>query len=104
MSKYGNKKSGGFDSLKELGRYRELQLLERAGKIQGLTRQVRFDLLPAQYDGKKCIFRGVYYVADFTYWQDGKFIVEDCKGFRTEVYKIKAKMMYYFHRIRIKET
>lgn len=104
MSKYHNKKSGGFDSLRERGRYRELQLMERAGKIQGLSRQVRFELLPSQYDEKKCVFRGVSYVADFTYWEDGRFIVEDVKGVKTDVYRIKAKMMYYFHHIRIKET
>lgn len=103
-NKYGNKRSGGFDSLRERGRYKELQLMERAGKIQGLERQVRFGLLPAQYEDGKCIFRSVSYIADFTYWKDGRFIVEDVKGMKTDVYRLKAKMMYYFHHIKIKET
>lgn len=103
-NKYGNTRSGGFDSLRERGRFRELQLLERAGKIQGLQRQVRFDLIPAQYDGDKCIYRSVSYVADFTYWENGKFIVEDVKGMKTDVYRLKAKLMYYFHHIKIRET
>jgi len=104
MSKYHNTKSGGFDSIKERRRWKELQLLQKAGQICGLDRQVRFDLIPAQYEGKKCIYRGVSYYADFTYWENGVFVVEDCKGFRTDVYKLKAKMMYYFHHIKIKET
>lgn len=103
-SKYKNDKINGFDSLKEFKRYHELLLMEKAGKIQGLTRQVRFELLPAQYDGKKCVYRGVSYYADFTYWQNDKFVVEDCKGFKTKDYILKAKMMYYFHHIKIKET
>ena len=104
MSKYGNQKWGGFDSKKERLRYQELLLLEKAGKIQGLTRQVRFELIPSQYDGKKCVERACNYIADFTYWKDGEFIVEDCKGFRTKDYIIKRKLMYYFRNIRIKET
>lgn len=105
MSKYNNKKVNGFDSLREMGRYQELQLMERAGKIQGLERQVRFDLIPNQYDDNgKLVYRGIYYKADFTYWKDHQYIVEDCKGFRTKEYQIKKKLMYYFHRIKIKET
>lgn len=103
-NKYHNQKSGGFDSKKERIRFAELQLMERAGKIQGLTRQVRFELLPNQYLGKKCIFRSRAYVADFTYWIDGEFVVEDCKGFRTDIYKLKKAMMYDKYKILIKET
>ena len=103
-NKYGNTRSGGFDSLRERGRFRELQLLERAGKISGLERQVRFELIPAQYDNGKCVFRAVNYFADFTYWQDGKFVCEDVKGMKTDVYKLKAKLMYYRYHIKIKET
>lgn len=105
MSKYNNKKVAGFDSIREMARYQELQLMERAGKIQGLDRQVRFDLIPNQYDDNgKLVCRGIYYKADFVYWQNHVFIVEDCKGFKTKEYQIKKKLMYYFHRIKIKET
>lgn len=103
-NKYHNKKVNGFDSIKEFRRYQELQLLEKAGKIQGLARQVRFDLLPSQYEDKKCIFRGVSYYADFTYWKNHEFVVEDAKGFRTKEYQLKKKMMYYFHHIKIREV
>lgn len=104
-NKFGNKKGSGFDSKKERLRYAELQLLERAGKIQGLTRQVRFELIPAQYDSKgKCIERSCSYIADFTYWENDRFVVEDCKGFRTKEYVIKRKLMLNNLKIRIRET
>lgn len=105
MSKYNNRRTNGFDSIREMNRYQELKLLERAGKIQGLDRQVRFDLIPNQYDDNgKMVYRGIYYIADFVYWQNHVFVVEDCKGFKTKEYQIKKKLMYYFHRIKIKES
>lgn len=105
MSKYGNRKINGFDSVREFNRWNELKLLERAKKIQGLERQVQFDLLPAQRDDNgKVIFRAVTYHADFTYWENGQFICEDVKGFKTKEYILKAKLMYYFYHIKIRET
>lgn len=104
MSKYGNIKtttSDGIthDSIKEANRWCELKLLERAGVISDLRRQVKFELLPKQ--GKS---RAVHYIADFVYIKDGKQIVEDVKGFRTKEYKLKKLMLLYFHGIKIKET
>ena len=104
MSKYHNQRRGGFDSIRERKRYGELKLMERAGMISGLTRQVRFELIPAQYHNGKCLERSCSYYADFTYWKDGRFIVEDCKGFKTDVYRIKKKLMLERHGIVIKET
>lgn len=105
QNKFGNKKINGFDSMKEYSRYQELKLLERAGKIQGLSRQVPYELLPAQRDENgKLIFREIVYKADFTYWQDDQFVVEDVKGYKTPEYKLKAKLMYYFYHQKIKET
>ena len=104
-NKYGNRKTNGFDSVKEFKRYQELQLLERAGKISGLTKQVAFELIPKQYDDNgKFLFHGITYIADFAYWKDGRYIVEDCKGFKTKEYMIKKKLLYYFRHIKIKET
>ena len=104
MSKYGNRKIKApdgqvFDSVKEYHRWGCLRLMERAGKISDLKRQVRFELIPKQ-DGE----RAITYVADFTYMEDGKLVVEDCKGFRTDAYKMKRKLMLWVHGIRIKET
>lgn len=108
-----------FDSIKEADRYFSLYVLERAGKIKNLRRQVKFELLPTQYetfprysdktgkrltDGKRAIEKGCTYIADFVYEENGKTIVEDAKGFKTEAYKIKKKMMLYFHGIKIREV
>ena len=104
MSKYGNVKtvtSDGIkhDSIKEANRWCELKLLERAGVIKDLDRQVKFLLIPKQ-EGE----RPVYYIADFVYTENGKKVVEDVKGVRTKEYKLKKKMMLYFHGIKLKET
>jgi len=118
MSKYHSRKITRdgitFDSVKEYLRYCELSLLERAGTITDLQRQVKFVLLPAQYrqlfDRKahkwktRCVEREVCYIADFVYQQDGKTVVEDTKGVRTTDYIIKRKLMLYIHNIQIKEV
>lgn len=78
--------------------------MERAGLIQDLKRQVQFELIPSQKEDGKVVERPVVYKADFTYYQDGKYIVEDAKGYRTPEYKIKRKLMLYVHGIRVKET
>lgn len=122
MSKYYSKKVtiGGrtFDSRKEAARYQELSLLQKAGAISGLELQKRFELIPAQYeayarygkngqrlkDGRRCVEKAVFYVADFTYYRDGVLVVEDTKGFRTKDYILKRKMLLYFHGIKIHEV
>lgn len=119
VNKYRNKKvtRNGitYDSKKEADRHAVLRLLERAGKISDLQRQVKFVLIPAQYEpdtvgkrggGKKgkLIERECSYIADFVYEENGKKVVEDTKGFRTADYKIKRKLMLFMHDIRIKET
>jgi hypothetical protein len=88
-----------FDSVKEYHRWGCLRLLERAGRISDLKRQVKYELIPKQNGERAC-----YYIADFTYYEDGKLVVEDCKGFRTDAYKIKKKLMLWVHKIKIKET
>lgn len=93
-----------YDSVKEYSRHQELLLLERAGAIQGLKRQVRFELIPSQrYDGK-VVERPVYYIADFVYEENGQRVVEDTKGYRTKDYILKRKMMLYLCGIRIREV
>ena len=105
MNKYKNIKtttSDGIvhDSRKEAQRWCELKLLERAGKIKDLQRQVKYELIPKQ-DGE----RACYYVADFVYHnaETGKKVVEDTKGKKTKEYIIKRKLMLYIHGIRIRE-
>ena len=93
-----------FDSAKEAKRYKELKLLEQAGVISDLELQKKFILIPTQQRNGKIIERSCTYTADFCYMQNGEYIVEDCKGMRTEVYKIKKKLMLFIHGIIIKET
>ena len=103
MNKYRNKRTDGFDSKKERDRYYELLLLQRAGRICALSRQVPFELTPKRRVGKKLIRESVY-IADFTYWEDGHFVVEDCKGFRTKEYNLKKKILLDKYGYLIRET
>jgi hypothetical protein len=110
-SKYGNRKTTlngvEFDSHKEAQRYAQLRLLERAGRITNLRCQVKYILIPAQRDEKgKLLERECFYVADFVYFDLtlGREVVEDAKGYRTDTFKLKKKMMLWFHGIQITET
>ena len=107
-NKYHNKKtrtSDGVehDSQKEARRWMELQLLQRAGDIADLKRQVTFELIPRQ-DGE----RACHYIADFVYsdLKAGKVVVEDVKSEATrkdKAYIIKRKLMLYLKGIKIHE-
>jgi len=86
-----------FDSLREARRYRDLKLLERAGRIHSLRLQVPFDLeVAGETIGK--------YVADFTYQEGDQEIVEDSKGFATPLYRWKKRHVEAQYKIKIKET
>lgn len=103
-SKYGNRRLTApdgqkFDSVKEYHRWGCLRLLERAGAIKDLKRQVKYELIPKQPGERAC-----NYIADFTYIENGELVVEDVKGMKTDAYKIKKKLMLWVHGIRIKET
>lgn len=69
-----------FDSQKEANRYLDLLVLQRAGLIQDLHRQVKFELQPS-YKKKGKTIRAIYYIADFAYYDTfkGQKIVEDTK-------------------------
>lgn len=120
-AKYGNNKivieDNTYDSMKEYRRYLDLLMLEKAGEIEDLRRQVKFVLIPAQREpdtvGKrggikkgKLLEREVAYFADFVYKdvKSGEIVVEDTKGMRTKEYIIKRKLMLYVHHIKIKEV
>lgn len=94
-----------YDSKKEAVRASELQLLQEAGKISDLKEQVEIELIPPfSYEGKA--HRGIYYRADFTYTEDGRHIVEDVKGYKTDTYRMKKKMLLqrYGRFIKFRET
>jgi hypothetical protein len=87
-----------FASKKEAARYQNLQFQQRAGEITELKTQVPF----------KIEINGVLvckYVADFTYINKaGKTVVEDVKGVKTPIYKLKNKLMLVVLGINILET
>ena len=86
-----------FASKKEAARYGELKLMARAGEIVGLELQPRF---PIAVNG----VRICAYVGDFQYIQEGRFVVEDCKGYRTREYQIKKKLVFAVYGVAILET
>lgn len=92
-----------FDSVREADRWRMLRLMEQAGQITDLKRQVRRELIPAQYIDGRCAERAITYTSDFEYRRGDKLICEDVKGIRTAEYVIKRKLMLYIHGIRITE-
>lgn len=104
-SKYGNRRTmvdgAVFDSAKEARRWQELVLLERAGKITDLERQVAYSL---EVNGVEICT----YIADFRYRQGKKLIVEDVKGWKRglayRVFKMKSALMKALHRINVLET
>lgn len=103
-SKYGAKKSGGYDSRKEHRRANELKLMQRAGLISNLREQVKYVLIPTQRDtGGKLLEKECSYYADFVYDRNGVTVVEDTKGVRTQEYIIKRKLMLHVHGISIVE-
>ncbi len=127
MNKYKNIKvmldGKTFDSKKEAYRYMELKTLAKAGEITDLQTQVKFVLIPAQYepyerygkqgqrlqDGHKRVEMECSYIADFTYKdKDGKLHVEDVKGYTKgnaySIFAIKRKLMLHVHGIKVEEV
>lgn len=106
-SKYRNKKCayGGavFDSQGERDRYIDLERMQAAGLISELKRQVSFEIIPVLTIGGKRQ-AATNYRADFTYWEQGAFVVEDFKGHITAEYRLKKKLMRHVHGIEIRET
>lgn len=95
MNKYRNKKVQidmyVFDSIAESKRYKELVLLQRAGKIKELQLQPKF-LLQESFRKNGKTYRKIEYIADFMYEENGQVIVEDVKGKETEVFRLKHKL------------
>ena len=93
-----------FDSQREANRYCELKLMEKAGQITSLELQPEFELQP-KYRKHGRTVRAIIYRADFRYKENGVMVVEDVKGMRTDVYRMKKKMLEYrYPEIDIRET
>lgn len=124
-TKYGNRKVSVdgrvFDSRKEARYYLFLKDAERKGEISDLRMQVPYEIVPAIYEDevvhlktkdkivKRCVQKAVHYVADFVYHDNatGREEVVDVKGgqaTKTDVYRLKKKMMLAFNGIAITEV
>lgn len=84
-----------FMSKREAEKYKELKQLERTKKIKDLLLQPRFLLQDKFIDNQGFKHRKIEYVADFQYKINGKIFVEDSKGMKTDVYKIKKKLLLF---------
>lgn len=105
-NKFGAQKTGKHASKKEARRSNELQQMQKAGLISNLQEQVKYILIPSQRDADgKVIERQVTYTADFVYQDaDGNQIIEDAKGFRTQQYIVRRKLMLWVHGIKVVEV
>lgn len=111
-----------YDSILEYRRGQQLMLLQRAGEISNLRRQVSYELIPAQREKStrvykkgpkkglpipgKVIEKPVVYIADFVYVdKNGDTVVEDTKSTATKTkdYVIKRKLMLWRYGIRVQE-
>ena len=94
--KYHNKKinteDGTFDSKYEYEEWCRLKLLERGGVIRNLMRQVPYILIPTIRTTAGTLKQITYY-ADFVYEENGIVCMVDTKGFETETYKIKKRLL-----------
>ena len=118
-----------FASIKERDRYLELCLLQKAGQIEELQRQIPFVLTNSVYEevqtgevyqrGDKkgqpkmkrvCVERPLIYIADFLYTDSatGETIVEDVKGYKKgtayDLFVAKRKLMLLIHNIKVREV
>lgn len=109
-SKYNSQKTRRgniiFDSKHEAERYDALMILLKAGKIKDLRLQHTFTLSEAYTTPEGKRIRSIKYIADFTYYKDGAFCVEDAKSkpTRTGIYRMKIKMLYDKYGIEVKEV
>jgi hypothetical protein len=93
-----------FASKKEAEYYLLLCNQLKNNKILNFERQVSFTLVPPL---KKLSNRdrGINYIADFVVKHlDSSVEVIDVKGFKTDIYLLKRKLMCYIHDIIIKEV
>jgi hypothetical protein len=109
-----------FDSKKESRIYEDLKTELSTGKITGFERQVKFILIPAQYENvtvedkkgrkvekQKIVEHACTYVADFVVTHsDGSVVVVDVKGSRglDQKYPLKRKLLLWVHKLRIMEV
>ena len=83
-----------FQSKKEAKYYRELCCRVHAGEVKYFLRQTPFHLKG-----------GVKYVVDFVeFWTDGSVHYVDVKGHKTEMYRVKKRLVEAAYPIEIEEA
>ena len=94
-----------FDSIKEMKHYQLLEYLQKIGEIKELKLQVPYELIPKYKINNKTV-RKTTYIADFTYitTKDDKLHIVDTKGFKTDVYRLKKKMVEYKYGVEVEEV
>ena len=97
-NKYRNKKieinGYEFASKAEAKRYQQLLLLQEQNLIKNLQLQPKF-LLQEKFKKNGKTYRKIEYIADFMYEENGKEVVEDVKGWKTDIFKLKLKLFEY---------
>ena len=94
-----------YRSGRERDRHQDLLILQFAGQIAGLTREVAFVLAPGvKIEGEKRARPALRYYADFLYsTADGRIVAEDTKGVSTALYRAKKHLMATVHGIHVRE-
>tara|TARA_R100000234_G_scaffold119614_1_gene103067 strand:- start:7763 stop:8113 length:351 start_codon:yes stop_codon:yes gene_type:complete len=87
-----------FDSKLEMSRYKQLRILQKAGKIGDLETQAR---IPLHVQGQKI----GHYIADFRYKMGSEVVIEDTKSSatKTPLYNWKKKHVLAEYGIKIIE-
>lgn len=109
MSKYRNIKTVvdgiTFDSKREAARWQELKLLERAGHVRGLERQVSYELAPGvKFDGAKRKQPALRLIVDFAYNEGDRRVLEDVKGVVTTAFTIKRHLLKHLTGLDVRLT
>lgn len=85
-----------FDSMREARRWAELRLLERAGEIRNLRRQVKIPLIGQSAPLKTRTGRAMKITVDFAY-EDRRLgwveVFEDSKGMPTRDYEVRRAVV-----------
>lgn len=104
VSKYGNKprrcaNDHFHQSGMEASRCSELHALQSAGLIRDLEQQPKFPLVVNDV-------KIADYFGDFRYLdcETGQTVTEDVKGMRTDVYKLKKRLVLAVHNVEIQEV
>ncbi len=93
-----------FQSKREARRWQQLRILEAAKQIRNLRRQVPYPIVVVNLETGEIVTVSRYF-ADFVYEDlTGAEVIEDAKGFKTETYKLKKRLVEAQYGVRIYES